>query len=139
MTILVDSGIWIDLFAGRHTIQTVALTSFVANKRRLLVGDLVLTEVLQGTRDDRDFGRKLARLDEFEQLAITDERVAVEAARNYHDLRRRGITVRKTIDNLIATRCIIDGIPLLYADRDFEPFVQHLGLRSALDLTHGPH
>ena len=137
MKILVDTSVWIDLFSGSQTLQTVALTSFVTNGRCLLVGDLVLTEVLQGTRNDRDLAQKLAQLEAFEHLTITDERVAVEAARNYHDLRGRGITVRKTIDTLIATRCILDGIPLLYADRDFDPFVQHLGLRSALDLTFG--
>ena len=73
----------------------------------------------------------------FELRNICDHRVAIEAACNYRALRSRGITVRKTIDTLIATRCILDGLPLLYSDRDFDPFVEHLGLRSALDPAAG--
>ena len=131
--ILVDTGVWIDLFADRKTPQTDQLTRLVVQRERLAVGDLVLTEILQGTRDERDLRLKLSRLSEFDRLAITGSRVAVEAARNYQRLRALGITPRKTIDNLIATRCIVDDVPLLFADRDFLPFVEHLGLRSALD------
>jgi predicted nucleic acid-binding protein len=131
--ILVDTGVWIDLFADRKTPQTDQLTRLVVQRERLAVGDLVLTEVLQGTRDERDLRLKLSRLSEFDRLAITGSRVAVEAARNYQRLRALGITPRKTIDTLIATRCIVDDVPLLFADRDFLPFVEHLGLRSALD------
>ena len=131
--ILVDTGVWIDLFADRKTPQTDQLTRLVVQRERLAVGDLVLTEVLQGTRDERDLRLKLSRLSEFDRLAITGSRVAVEAARNYQRLRALGITPRKTIDTLIATRCIVDDVPLLFADSDFLPFVEHLGLRSALD------
>jgi predicted nucleic acid-binding protein len=131
--ILADTGVWIDLFADRKTPQTDQLTRLVVQRERLAVGDLVLTEVLQGTRDERDLRLKLSRLSEFDRLAITGSRVAVEAARNYQRLRALGITPRKTIDTLIATRCIVDDVPLLFADRDFLPFVEHLGLRSALD------
>jgi predicted nucleic acid-binding protein len=99
------------------------------------VGDLTLTEVLQGTRGSAHFDRTWARLRLFEQVAIVDRDCAVHAARNYQHLRARGITVRKTIDTLIATRCILDSIPLLYSDRDFDPFVEHLGLISALDAS----
>ena len=132
--ILVDTSVWIDLFANRDTLQTRALTEAVLAKKRPLVGDLVLVEVLQGTRDQRDLARKLAYLAEFDGVAVGDRHVAVQAARHYQHLRALGITVRKTIDTLIATRCILDNIPLLYADRDFDPFVEHLGLRNALDL-----
>jgi hypothetical protein len=135
--VLVDSGVWIDWFADRQTLQTTALTGFVASKRELLVGDLVLTEVLQGTRDARDFAQKHARLGAFEQVAVVDPVVAVGAARLYQRLRTRGITVRKTIDTLIAARCILGGIPLLFADRDYDPFVDHCGLRSALHIAPG--
>jgi predicted nucleic acid-binding protein len=131
--ILAHTGVWIDLFADRKTPQTDQLTRLVVQRERLAVGDLVLTEVLQGTRDERDLRLKLSRLSEFDRLAITGSRVAVEAARNYQRLRALGITPRKTIDTLIATRCIVDDVPLLFADRDFLPFVEHLGLRSALD------
>ena len=130
--ILVDSSVWIDRFADRDTLQTRAATAFLLAERPLLVGDLILTEVLQGTRDDRQFARLQAILSAYDQLTIVDPRIAVQAARLYQRLRARGVTIRKTIDTLIATRCILDNIPLLYSDRDFDPFVEHLGLRSAL-------
>lgn len=135
MRLLVDSSVWIDLLANHHTLQTDFGRRSIAGEEQVLVGDLVLVEILQGTRDRQDFARKLALLGAFESMAIVDRRVAVEAAHNYQTLRSRGITVRKTIDTLIATRCILDNIPLLYSDRDFDPFVTHLGLRSALDAT----
>ncbi len=131
MNVVVDTSVWIDLFADRDTLQTRALREITARADRLLVGDLVLTEVLQGTRDRRDFERKRARLVLFDRLTVVSEPVAIQAARNYQTLRALGVTIRKTIDTLIATRCIIDDIPLLYSDRDFDPFVAHLGLRSA--------
>jgi len=60
------------------------------------------------------------------------QEIAIQAARNFRTLRKRGVTVRKTIDTIIATRCIEDDIRLLYSDRDFDPFVRHLGLRTAM-------
>ena len=135
--IVVDSGIWIDRFRDNTTIQTIALDRFLTERRTIAVGDLVLMEVLQGARHDRQFAYVAERLARFHQLQIADPRVVLAAAQNYRLLRDRGITVRKTIDTLIATRCILDGLPLLYSDRDFDPFVEHLGLRSALDLSTG--
>lgn len=138
MKIVVDSGVWIDLFADRDTIQTVGLRRLLENGHSLLVGDLVLAEVLQGTRDERHLHRTLMGLSAFDAIDIGGHRVAAEAARHYRHLRSLGITIRKTIDTLIATRCILDNIPLLFADRDFQPFVTHLALRAALDDT-GTH
>jgi predicted nucleic acid-binding protein len=130
---IVDTSVWIDLFADRQTLQTAALRDITRRRGRLLVGDLVLMEVLQGTRSASDFAHKLALMSLFDQVAIGGRALAIQAAQHYQALRTRGITVRKTIDTLIATRCITDDIPLLYSDRDFDPFVQHLGLRSATD------
>ena len=132
--ILVDSSVWIDWFADRATAQATALDRLFEREERLVVGDLVLTEVLQGTRDERHFTGLLDRLSAFPVVRIVDRAVAVAAARHYRALRVRGITVRKTIDTLIAARCIADRVPLLYSDRDFDPFVAHCDLRSALDL-----
>jgi len=137
MTILVDSSVWIDLLNGRDTPQTATGRRLLSRERTLAVGDLVLTEVLQGTRDERDYAYKRAWLDSFDQVTIVDRNVAIAAARNYRYLRGLGITIRKTIDTLIATRCILDAIPLLYSDRDYDPFVQHLGLCSAMNLDPG--
>ena len=133
MRLLVDSSVWIDLFDDRRTLQTDLGRQWIVAQGRVLVGDLILVEILQGTRNRQDFARKLALLSGFDELTIVDRRIALEAARNYQILRGRGITIRKTIDTLIATRCILDDIALLYSDRDFDPFVTHLGLRSALD------
>jgi len=134
VTVLIDSSVWIDLFADRDTTQTRVGRQLIAGPESVVVGDLVLTEVLQGTRDRRDFALKLGRMSLFDQVTIAEHEVAITAARNYQFLRTRGITIRKTIDTLIATRCILDDLPLLYSDRDFDPFVRHLGLRSALAL-----
>ena len=134
--IVVDSSVWIDYLRNTPTRQ-VALLDRLLGDEEVLVADLALVEVLQGTRDDDDFRRTLSRLSIGEPLVVSDTGLAVQAARNYRLLRARGITVRKTVDTLIATRCIIEDLPLLYSDRDFDPFVEHLGLRSAMDLDTG--
>lgn len=134
--IAVDSSVWIDFLRGRSTPQSESLRALIGTER-LITADLVLFEVLQGVRDERGFQLARERLSRGAPLTVCDERVILQAARNYRHLRGLGITVRKTIDTLIATRCILDDLPLLYSDRDFDPFVEHLGLRSALDLDTG--
>lgn len=131
--ILVDSGVWIDYFRDTQTLQT-AMLDWLTPRERIVTGDLVLVEVLQGTANDRAFRRVRRTLEAFDVLPLCDGRVAVAAAQHYRHLRSLGITPRKTIDTLIATRCILDEIPLLYSDRDFDPFVEHLGLISAMSL-----
>lgn len=131
MMVLVDSSVWIDLFRNRSTPGSAAHEDLLT-RRRIAIGDLILTEVLQGFASDAAFERARQILALAAPLTIVDDVVALQAARYYRTLRARGITIRKTIDTLIATRCIIDGIPLLYSDRDFDPFVAHLGLRAAM-------
>lgn len=131
--ILVDSSVWIDFLRDLPTPQVASLKARIEDDD-VLMGDLMLCEILQGARTDRQFERWRQQLELLEQVRIVNDRVAIEAARNYRFFRARGITIRKTIDTLIATHCILDRIPLLYSDRDFDPFVEHLGLRSALDL-----
>ena len=131
--ILVDSSVWIDVLTARPTPQAQHAYQVIDDGGRLAIGDLMLVEVLQGTRQSGRFVAAATFLAGFTPLRIVDHRSATEAAVAYRHLRSRGITVRKTIDTLIATRCILDRLPLLYSDRDFDPFVQHLGLRSALD------
>lgn len=128
--ILVDSSVWIDYFRGVTTPQSDRLDALVGAEP-LGIGDLMVAEVLQGFGSDRDFDQALQLLRAFTIVAIGGEDVAIQAARNFRTLRAMGVTVRKTIDTLIATRCILDGHALLYSDRDFQPFVQHLGLVSA--------
>ena len=94
----------------------------------IVVGDLILAEVLQGFRDQRDFMRAKTALLKFQVIEMLGENIAIESAIHYRTLRTMGITVRKTIDCLIATRCLEDNLTLLHADKDYDPFEQHLGL-----------
>ncbi len=129
--ILVDSSVWIDYFSDRATRQVEFLDGLFG-QIPLAVGDLIVTEVLQGVRDDRQFRLVRTTLDAFEQIEIAGHAIAMKSAMNFRLLRAKGVTVCKTIDSLIATRCIEDGLTLLHNDRDFDPFVDHLGLQSAL-------
>lgn len=135
--ILVDSSVLIDRLCERDTLQVRRFEDWILSGQRIGVGDLMLVEVLQGVRHERAQRTAFAQLSAFVQVQISDHRIAAAAAHNYRTLRDRGITIRKTIDTLIATRCILDNLPLLYSDRDFDPFVTHLGLRSALDSDLG--
>lgn len=125
--ILVDSSVWIDYFRGVVSPQSERLDTLLGVEP-LAIGDLMLAEVLQGFGSDRDFERALQLLRTLTVLDIAGEEVAIQAARNFRTLRAVGVTIPKIIDTLIATRCIVDGHALLYSDRDFDPFVRHLGL-----------
>ncbi len=126
--ILVDSSVWIDHFRGIDTPQ-VSLLDRVLASEPVAIGDLILVEVLQGFTNDRDFNQARRLLTALTVIEIGGAGIAVQTAQNFRRLRALGITVRKTIDTLIATRCIVDGLTLLHSDRDFDPFAQHLGLR----------
>jgi hypothetical protein len=128
--ILVDTSVWIDYFRGVVTPQSDKL-DVLLGVEQLLTGDLILTEVLQGFVSDRDFNQARKLLASFPLIPLVGEDVASQAARNFRKLRILGITIRKTTDTLIATSCIEKELSLLYSDRDLDPFVQHLGLRSA--------
>jgi predicted nucleic acid-binding protein len=128
--ILVDSSVWIDYFRGHGTPAAAQLDALLGVEP-VAIGDLMLAEVLQGFAGEPSFRRALALFEPVPVLEIGGRALAVQAARNFRALRARGVTVRGTIDTLIATRCIQDGLPLLFSDRDFEPFVEHLGLRTA--------
>ncbi|WP_442777460.1 type II toxin-antitoxin system VapC family toxin [Sphaerotilus montanus] len=129
--ILVDSSVWIDFFRGTVTPQTERLDALLGSEL-LVVGDLILAEVLQGFSSERDFNQARKLLTALDVVTLGGPEIAIQAARNFRTLRARGVTIRKTIDTLIATRCIESDYALLFSDRDFEPFVEHLGLRSAV-------
>ena len=126
--ILVDSSVWIDFFRNARTPEAEWLDRHLEIES-LLVGDLILAEILRGFTQDRGFQEARRLLGQLDQLTLGGETVAVEAARNHRKLRARGITVRGTVDLIIATRCILDGLTLLHSDRDFDAFEKHLGLR----------
>jgi predicted nucleic acid-binding protein len=126
--ILVDSSVWVDYFRGKPTAQTDRLEGLL-DSQELGIGDLNLTEVLQGCRFDKEFNEVRRLLACLELVALGGEDVAVEVARNIRKLRSIGITVRGTIDVVLATRCIVSGHRLLHSDRDFDAFEKHLGLK----------
>ena len=132
--ILVDSSVWIDYFRGVPTPQSEILDSLLGNEP-VVTGDLILAEVLQGFGSDRDFNQARKLLTSLVVIDLCGKDIAIQTAKNFRALRAMGVTVRKTIDTVIATRCIESGFKLLYSDRDFDPFVQHLGLRSAFSGT----
>lgn len=127
--ILVDSSVWIDYFRGTHSPEADRLDALLGNEP-LLIGDLILAEVLQGFTNERDFNHGLRLFGSLDLVEIGGRDIAVKAARNFRALRELGVTVRKTIDTLIATRCIESSITLLHSDRDFDAFRDHLGLRT---------
>jgi predicted nucleic acid-binding protein len=129
--ILVDSSVWIDYFRGTKSPATDRLDGLLGNEP-VATGDLVLAEVLQGFTSDTDFNRGNKLLTALPIIELVGAHIAIQAAKNFRTLRALGITVRKTIDTLIATSCIENRLTLLYSDSDFDPFVQHLGLRTAL-------
>ena len=127
--ILVDSSVWISYFNGIPTWQTDLLDSYLPNIP-VIVGDLILAEVLQGFKSNKDYeiARDLLSALPFRQMGGYN--VAIQSAQNYRILRKSGVTVRKTIDVIIGTFCIMEGLPLLHDDRDFDPMVSHFSLRT---------
>lgn len=130
--ILVDSSVWIDYFKDVRSAETTKLDALLGAEE-IVSGDLIVAEVLQGVRSEREFNLvRQTMTGTMRVFTLAGEDVAVQAARNYRYLRTQGVTIRKTIDSIIATYCIENRVPLLFSDRDFEPFVEHLGLWSAL-------
>jgi len=127
LSLLVDSSVWIDFFNGNITPQTDYLNE-VFGESVIVIGDLILAEVLQGFRLEKDFETAKNALHKFPVLDMLGRQIAIQSASNYRSLRSKGITVRKTIDCLIATYCIEHDLELLHSDRDFDPFEEYLGL-----------
>ena len=125
---IVDSSVWIDYFGGKRTPETDLLHAALG-WQAVAVGDMTLCEVLQGYRRRQDFDAARQALLQFPIYSIGGIDIALKSAENYRALRRRGITVRKTMNCLIATFVIERGFTLLHSDRDFDPFEAHLGLR----------
>jgi predicted nucleic acid-binding protein len=126
--ILVDSSVWIDFFNGNQTPQTDWLDVSLGNIP-IVIGDLILTEVLQGFQSDHAFKTAKNILLNIPFMPMVGKDIALESAANYRLLRKKGVTVRKTIDIMIGSFCIHYNLPLLHSDRDFEPMVKFLGLK----------
>jgi len=126
--ILVDSSVWIDYFNGTETTETTLLDEYLTTDT-ICIGDIILAEVLQGFRSDKDYRLARELLLELPIFQIMTPDLALISADNYRKLRKEGITVRKSVDNWIATFCIENKISLLFSDKDFNPYVDQLGLR----------
>ncbi len=125
---VVDSSVWVDFFNGTRNKQTDLLDQLLGHER-ILIGDIILTEVLQGFRRDAEFQRARELLEALEFRAMLGKEMALRCAENYRKLRKAGVTVRKTIDVMIATFCIEGGHELLHSDRDFDVMGKYLGLK----------
>jgi predicted nucleic acid-binding protein len=125
--IIVDTTVWVDYLRGTRNPETEWLET-EADRKRLGLTDLILCEVLEGVRDEQEFGLVQSELERFELFETGGEELAIAAARNYSRIREEGRTVRKTIDCLIATFCMAHGHALLHRNRDFDAFEQILGL-----------
>jgi predicted nucleic acid-binding protein len=127
--IIVDTSVWIDYFNGRDTVETDILDAALG-RQEVAIGDLIALEILQGFRQDKDYNTAKKYLASLHQYSMLSPSLALKAAENYRKLRKKGLTIRKTADIIIATFCIEESLPLLYSDRDFIPFSDHLKLRS---------
>jgi predicted nucleic acid-binding protein len=125
--IVVDSSVWIALLRGEVSPGVERLRG-LSDTSEILVGDIVLFEVLRGGRDEVHAAAIDERMNLFAVVPMLTPQLAMLGARHYRELRRRGITVRKAADVVIATFCIAHGHHLLHQDRDFDPFVAHCGL-----------
>ena len=126
--ILVDSSVWVDYFNGVETLATKKLDSLLS-LQPICTGDLILAEVLQGFRQDQDYQAAKTLLCSLPIYPMLGVDLSLKSAENYRALRKEGITIRKTIDTMIATFCIQNDISLLHSDKDFQPFQQLLGLQ----------
>lgn len=135
--ILVDSSVWIDYFNGKDTPYTDRLDALLGAEP-IAIGDLILTEVLQGFSSDADYQTAKNLLASITVLEMLGAKNAIKSAENYRALRKKGITIRKTADVIIATACIENKIPLLFQDKDFLPFVERMGLRAVLGFYRSP-
>ena len=129
--IMVDSSVWIDYFNGKDCPEVTYLDNILGVKP-VVIGDNILTEVLQGFRGDKEYEKAKQLLTALSIVQLSNENYAIKTAENYRTLRKKGITVRKTIDTIIATYCIENNAQLLFTDKDFAPFVKFLNLKPVL-------
>ena len=126
--ILVDTSVWIDYLNGVVSPQTDLLDSSII-EGTVALGDIIFLEILQGIKNEREFEKTKRSLSTLEQHQLLGTDMVIKCAENFRFLRKKGLTIRKTTDVIIATFCIENKMPLLFVDRDFKPFVTHLGLK----------
>ena len=126
--ILVDTSVWIDYFNGVENRQTETLDR-ILSEQSVLIGDIILTEILQGFDSDKDYRLAKQALDPLDCVHLGGKSLAIEAASNFRYLRSKGITIRKTVDMLIASWCIEHDVELLHNDKDFDRIARELPVR----------
>ncbi len=129
--IFVDSSVWIDYFNGKSSLEVTKLDSLLGVEF-VSTGDLILVEVLQGFRNDKDYKIAKNLLTSLTVFNMLDSNIAIKSADNFRALRKKGVTVRKTIDSIIATFCIQNKLSLLHSDKDFKPFHKYIRLKNAI-------
>jgi predicted nucleic acid-binding protein len=129
--VVVDTSVWVDYFNGVNTLPVNRLDRLLG-ERSIGLGDLVLAELMQGFATEADARAAYAYLEPFEFVEMAGREIALESAANFRRLRRRGATVRKTIDMLIGTYCLVHDHELLHSDRDFDVMARHLGLKTVV-------
>ena len=134
---LVDASVWIDFFSGRPTPEVAELKRLLNDGKRVYTCGVVLTEVLQGIRKDEDYRKIVARFNNLRYVPMRRQ-MFLAAAEMYRSLRRRGITIRKSVDCMIAAVAIEHNLPLLHNDRDFDPMEAHCGLKVVKTTKHKP-
>ncbi len=129
--IFVDTSVWVDYFNGTPTSEADKLDSLLGIEP-VATGDLILAEVLQGFRNDKDYKTAKNLLASLTVFNMLNTSIAIKSADNFRLLRKKGVTVRKTIDSIIATFCIEYSLPLLHSNKDFQPFHKHLRLKNVI-------
>lgn len=132
--IIADTSVWIDYFNGKDSIYTDRL-DVELDRAEVAIGDIILLEILQGFRNDSEYRKAKKELNTLDQYEMFGHAMVYKCADNYRTLRKSGITIRKTVDIIIATFCIENKFPLLFSDKDFAPFVKDLGLVSTIPET----
>ena len=130
--ILVDTSIWIDYFNGIENKQAKSL-DWILSEQSVLVGDIILTEILQGFDSDKEFRLAKQALDPLDCVHLGGKSLAIKAASNFRFLRSKGVTIRKTVDMLIGSWCIEHEVELLHNDKDFDQIATQLPLQIYAD------
>ncbi len=129
--ILVDTSVWIDYFNNIESPHSNALDLALVDGT-VAIGDIIFLEILQGFKNDKDYKNTKSQLSKLDHYEMFGRHLVELCASNYRGLRKKGITIRGTTDVIIATFCIENKLPLLFKDKDFNPFVKHLGLLPTL-------
>lgn len=124
--ILVDTSVWIDFFNGIKSREADIIVEYISHSYPVFLCPVIFQEILQGFKSDRDYNKSKELLLEFPFILSNPIEAAIGAANLYRSLRKKGITIRKSNDCLIAFYAISHSIPILFKDRDFSIINKHI-------------